>query len=117
MGWRQDIADAFTTLPGITGHALPPANPRVGDAWPLLSEAVRAAPGVWQIDARVLVLVGSPGDPGQSIAAVDGLLDALLTMPPTVDVGWVARTDMVIVPTAGGDRHAVEVAVTVEHIP
>src|SRR4051812_28981094 len=31
---REDIADTLSTVPGVTGYAVPPAGGQPGDAWP-----------------------------------------------------------------------------------
>lgn len=75
-GVRQDIADALSTVNGITGYALRPKALKAGDAWPRLN-SVERGPGQSLLASWVVsVILGS--DEVLSVQRTDLWADPIL---------------------------------------
>ena len=67
---RQAIAEAMTTVAGITGYPTTPSTPRVGDAWPQWRGAERAGGSAYTNTWNVLVVL-----PQDDEVTADGFAD------------------------------------------
>lgn len=77
---RQDIADAMSTVDGITGHASRPSALNTGDAWPQWRGADRAGGHAFTNTWNVLVVLPSADDVSADAFADEygeALIDAL----------------------------------------
>jgi hypothetical protein len=103
-GKRQAIADALSTVDGVSGFLYRPTTPKPGDAWPLLGSAERAAGLAFLVTWRVHVLL--PQDEVQASVWLDqhvgDLVDALNP------VGYVAGFQPITLPASGSDRFGFE---------
>lgn len=110
-GDRRAIADAASTVAGVTGHVKRPGAPRVGDAWPLLAGLNRSEhPYAWLATWRVLVAL--PADEVAASEWLDGhayeLADALTPF------GFVFDMSPVLVDTEAGGTKALQITLRSE---
>jgi hypothetical protein len=76
MTTRQSIADALSTVEGVTGYAKRPTLLGEGVAWPLVQRLDRGPGQAFQTTWRVIVLLS-----GDELTAYDQLDDFAVTVP------------------------------------
>jgi hypothetical protein len=72
---RHSIAEAISAVDGLTGHAERPTAPQAGDCWPLVNVISRGAPGIFQTEWRIAVVLA--GDVGTATDQFDSLIPAV----------------------------------------
>lgn len=112
-GVRQALADALSTVDGVSGFLKPPATGRPGDAWPRLDGLTRDPGGSGQFLAtwRVILLLSTD----EAVA-----LDSLVDLVPDLDdalrpIGYVeSYTPVLYRPASGAEMPALEITITRE---
>jgi hypothetical protein len=101
-GQRQKIADALSTVEGVTGHPFRPRTFPAGTAWPLLDRLDRGPAYDFEVTWRVVVIL--PGDEQRASEWFDEhhepIADGLQSL------GYVERIEPGIVVTEAGDMEA-----------
>lgn len=104
-GRRQEIADALSTVAGVTGYPHRPTSLRPGDGWPLLGSLDRADGHSFEVTWRVLVVL--PQEPRAASDWADNnyelLFDAL------TPIGFVDRIEPVALPASGTEQYALQI--------
>lgn len=95
---RQPIAEALSTVAGVNGFAYKPRAATLGDAWPQWLGGEHVAPGVFQTNWRIVVLV--PVDEQAQEEWINAHLQPLVEA--LADVVWI--TD--VTPGVSGDSPA-----------
>lgn len=72
---RESIADALSTLEGVTGYAKKPDTVTVGDAWPLVDALERGPAKAFQTSWRIVMVLGN--DPATATDQLDELVPAV----------------------------------------
>ncbi|MCT2277994.1 hypothetical protein M3G91_10190 [Micromonospora chalcea] len=111
QGDRKAIADALSTVVGVTGYAKRPTTRKAGDGWPLLSSLERAAGLSFTVTWRVLILL--PQDETKASEWIDvhheDLVDALEQAGFFVD-----RLEPVVLAASGADQYALQISMRSE---
>ena len=101
---RTAIAEALSTVTGVTGYPRRPNTLSAGDAYPLLDEITRGPGLFFAATWRVIVILG--GDEFDAEARVDDLLPELAqALNP---VAFVDSATPLAVKTNAGDLFAVQ---------
>lgn len=105
MTTRQSIADALSTVDGVTGYPAKPKAVKPGDAWPLLDQLTHVVAGAFQTTWRVAVVLG------KDIATATDQMDTLV---PAVayalqPVAFVDLARPLLIPTEAGDMFGAEI--------
>lgn len=74
---RADIAEALSTVEGVTGQALPPRTPRAGQGWPEWQQTTPSTMTGDEITWQVHVALPS-GSPDSTVLEADAIVGALL---------------------------------------
>lgn len=77
VGKRQEIADALSTVTGITGKPYKPSTPKRGFAWPEL-QSIEREEGWWVVTWLVVVYLPQVSTIESSERWIEENLDALL---------------------------------------
>lgn len=92
VGKRQQIADALSTVDGVTGYPYQPTSARAGDGWPLYQGAERdEATGLFAHNWSVGVAL--PQDEQAANAFLDSHLDAIDQALLSSGSGYIDRID------------------------
>jgi hypothetical protein len=94
---RADIAAALSTVPGVTGHAIPPATATAGDAWPVWASTAFLTYTDFETAWDIYLLL-----PAADLDATVGEAD-----PRVVEVAW-ALASVGVVTTVGPARIVAE---------
>lgn len=102
---RQSIADALSTVAGVTGYPKKPTAVKPGDAWPLIDVLTRGPGSAFQTTWRIAVTLS----PDQVKAG-----DMLETVVPEVtqalhEVAYVDLARPLAIPTEAGDMFGCEI--------
>ncbi|MBQ1042368.1 hypothetical protein KBX03_07600 [Micromonospora sp. C72] len=103
-GDRQDIANALSTVTGVTGYAYRPTTPKMGDAWPLLSSLENVGSATFEITWRVLVFL--PQNEQASSEWIDSHVDALVDA--LLPIGYVDRIEPIALSGSAGDQYVLQ---------
>jgi hypothetical protein len=105
---RAEIAEALSTVDGVTGHAYRPPAPSTGDAYPLVDSLTRAAGASFAVAWRVILIL-----PADERAASDWLDAHVLDVADALSaVGYVTTASPVVIAIAGTDTYALEINMT-----
>lgn len=102
---RQSIADALSTVDGITGYPAKPKATKVGDAWPLVNQLTRGPGNAFETEWRIAVTIGT--DLGTATDKFDELIPVVTQALQQVAFVDLARP--LIIPTEAGDLYGVEI--------
>lgn len=92
VGKRQQIADALSTVEGVTGYPYQPTTARAGDAWPLYQGAERDEDtGMFAHNWSVGVAL--PQDEQAANTFIDAHLDAIDRALLSSGAGYIDRID------------------------
>lgn len=105
---RQDIADAVSTIAGVTGHRYRPAPVMAGAAWPLLS-AIQRSP---EFEVTWMVVVALPTGERRASDWMDANHDALCDA--LEEFGVVERLEPGNLATEAGDMDVMIITVRKE---
>jgi hypothetical protein len=95
---RAELAELLSTVSGVHGYERRPSGARTGDAWPRLTRLEHVAPGAWQTEWQIVVLL--PQDEARQDAWIIERLEALTdALAPAV---WVTGVE----PGASSDSPA-----------
>lgn len=102
---RQSIADALSTVAGVTGYAKRPKVTKPGDAWPLVNQLTRGPGQAFQTEWRIAVTIAA--DP---LTAADNL-DTLIpeVTQALQEVAYVDSARPIAIPTEAGDLYGAEI--------
>lgn len=96
---RQAMADALSTVEGVTGYTKPPTTARTGDAWPRFAGAERD-PGTLQFTFTWRVLVLLAADEGVALDSLDDLVPDLYEA--LMSEAYVLRWEPVVYTSSAG---------------
>lgn len=99
---RQAIADALSTVEGVTGHTYRPRTLPAGTSWPLLQTLNRGPAYDFEATWRVVVIL--PGDEIRASEWFDAHHEAVAEA--LTDVGHVDPIEPGLVATDAGDLEA-----------
>lgn len=74
-GVRQELADALSTVTGVTGYIKPPTALKPGDAWPRLGTLERGPGAAFLVTWRVLIIL--PVDEQVALNTIESLVPEL----------------------------------------
>lgn len=101
-GQRQDIADALSTVEGVSGHPFRPRTMPAGAAWPLLQRLDRGPAYDFEASWRVVVIL--PGDEQRASEWFDAHHEEIAEA--LADFGYVGPIEPGLVATDSGDLEA-----------
>lgn len=102
---RQSIADALSTVAGVTGYAKRPKTTKAGDAWPLVDQLTRGPGLAFQTTWRIAVALAS--DVGTATDQFDTIVPAVTQA--LTQVAYVDLARPLSIPTEAGDLYGVEI--------
>lgn len=102
---RQSIADALSTVDGITGYAKKPKVVKTGDAWAQLNQLTRGPGASFETQWRIAVVVGA--DVGTATDKFDSLIPEVTQALQAV--AYVDSARPIAVPTQAGDLYGAEI--------
>lgn len=92
---RTELAAALDTVAGVQGYPRKPAAARTGDAWPRIGVLTHVAPGSWETEWQIVILL--PQDEGKQddwiINRLDDITDVLAPLVWVVNVEVGASAD------------------------
>lgn len=102
---RESIADALTTVTGITGYVTRPKVVRAGDAWAQVNQLTRGPGTAFETEWRIAVVVGA--DVGTATDKFDSLIPAVTqALQP---VAYVDSARPIAIPIEGGELFGAEI--------
>lgn len=110
-GDRQAIADALSTIDGVTGFKYRPTVANAGDAWPLIE--VLDNPGAYNFQATWRVVVVLPAGEQDAMEWFDSMHEEVSDV--LIDqIGSVERIEPSLLATEAGTRNVMLLTVTRE---
>jgi hypothetical protein len=101
---RRDIADAVSSVTGVTGHEFRPDVLGDGDAWPLIASLTREGAG-WTTSWRVLLVL--PADEAAAAARLEAIAQDLTdALQPVAAVDLI---EPVTIKTQAGDLAGLQI--------
>jgi len=102
---RQSIADALSTVDGITGYVTKPKVTKAGDAWALVNQLTRGPGNAFETEWRIAVTIA--GDVGTATDRFDSLIpEVTQALQP---VAYVDSARPIAIPTEAGDLYGAEI--------
>lgn len=102
---RQTIADALSTVDGVTGYPKRPKVVKAGDAWALINQLTRGPGNAFEIEWRIAVLIGP--DVGTATDKFDSLIPEVTQA--LVHVAYVDSARPIAIPIEGGELYGAEI--------
>jgi hypothetical protein len=102
---RQSIADALSTVDGITGYPERPKVTKAGDAWALVNQLTRGPGAAFQTEWRIAVTIAA------DVATATDRFDTLIpeVTQALQEVAYVDSARPIAVPTEAGDLYGAEI--------
>lgn len=102
---RQSIADALSTVAGVTGYAKRPKATKPGDAWALVNQLTRGPGASFQTEWRIAITIAD--DPITAADKFDSLIPEVTQALQAV--AYVDSARPIAVPTEAGDLYGAEI--------
>lgn len=102
---RQSIADALSTVSGITGYPERPKVTKAGDAWALVNQLTRGPGASFETQWRIAVTIAA--DVGSATDKFDTLIPEVTQALQAV--AYVDSARPIAIPTEAGDLYGVEI--------
>lgn len=102
---RASIAEALSTVEGITGYEKRPKVVKPGDAWAQLNQLTRGPGSVFETEWRIAVVIGA--DVGTATDNFDSLIPAVTQA--LAPVAYVDSARPIAIPIEGGDLYGAEI--------